>query len=149
MRLRVPLLPWWARWAAVTGLAGVVLYGSILTVPPETVVDRARPGPEDLLPLDKWRHFLAYATLGYALAYATADWEIETRRLVALVVVTTTLYGLGVEFGQSTVPERQFSVSDACANAFGAALVVPWYALRPHVAFVPLRSWLATLSEWR
>jgi len=61
--------------------------------------------------------------------------------------VTTVLYGVGVEFGQSLIPERFFSVGDAYANAFGAALVVPWYALRPYVAFVSLRLWLDTLQE--
>jgi hypothetical protein len=67
--LRLPLLPWWVRWAAVAGLAAFIFYASIVTVPPETVLDQVRPGPEALLPLDKWRHFLAYATFGYALAY--------------------------------------------------------------------------------
>lgn len=72
VRLCVPLLPWWLRWAVVAGLAAFIR-ASIVTVPPETVVTQLPPGPEDPLPLDKWRHFLAYATLGCALAYATAD----------------------------------------------------------------------------
>jgi VanZ family protein len=147
MRLRLPLLPWWLRWAAVAGLAAFIFYTSIVTVPPETVVDQTNPGGLDAfeLGLDKWRHFLAYATFGYALAYATTDWEVETRRLAALVLVATVLYGVGIEFGQSQIPERYFSMNDAYANAFGAVLVVPWYALRRYVAFVPLRSWLDTL----
>jgi len=61
--------------------------------------------------------------------------------------VTTVLYGVGVEFGQSLTPERYFSVGSAYANAFGATLVIPRYALRSYVAFVPLRSWLDTLQE--
>jgi VanZ family protein len=63
--------------------------------------------------------------------------------------VTTVLYGVGVEFGQSLIPGRFFSVGDAYANAFGAALVVPWYALCRYVEFVPLRSWVDTLSGQR
>jgi VanZ family protein len=63
------------------------------------------------------------------------------------VLVTTVLYGVGIEYGQSLVPERYSSAGDAYANAFGAVLVVPWYALRPHVAFVPLRSWVDALFE--
>jgi VanZ family protein len=149
MRLRVPLLPWWVRWSAVAGLAAFIFYTSIVTAPPETVVDQLRPGPESLLPLDKWRHLLAYATLGYGLAYATTDWNVRTGRLAALVLVTTVLYGVGVEFGQSLIPGRFFSVGDAYANAFGAALVLPWYLLRSYVAFVPLRSWVDTLSGQR
>jgi VanZ family protein len=100
-----------------------------------------------LIPLDKWRHFLAYATFGYALAYATTDWNVRTRRLAALVLVTTVLYGVGIEFGQSLVPGRYFSVNDAYANALGAALVVPWYAVRPSLAFVSLRDWVDALQE--
>jgi hypothetical protein len=66
-------VPWWVRWAVVAGLAAFIFYASIVTVPPETVVDQLRPGPERLLPLDRWRHLLAYATFGYTLAYATTD----------------------------------------------------------------------------
>jgi len=147
MRFSVPLLPWWVRWGAVAGVATLIFHLSIVTVPPETVVDRARPGSSDLIPLDKWRHFLAYAVLGYALAYATADWNRRTRRLAVVVLVTTGLYGVGIEFGQSLVPARQFSVADAYANAFGALLVVPWYAVRPYVDVVSLRSWLDSLPD--
>jgi len=100
----VPLLPWWLQSVAVAGLAAFIC-ASIVTVPPETVVTQLRPGPEDPLPLDKWRQFLACATLGYALAYATADWTTRTRRLAAIVLVTTVLYGVG-ESGQSVVPGR-------------------------------------------
>jgi VanZ family protein len=144
MRLRLPLLPWWVRWSTVAGLAAFIFYTSIVTAPPETLVDQTNPGGLDAfqLGLDKWRHLLAYATLGYGLAYATTDWNVRTRRLAALVLVTTMLYGVGVEFGQSLIPERYFSVGDAYANAFGAALVVPWYALCRYVEFVPLRSWI-------
>jgi VanZ family protein len=62
--------------------------------------------------------------------------------------VTTVLYGIGIEYGQSLVPERYVSLGDAYANALGAVLVLPWYLLRNRVAFVSLRSWVDTLSEW-
>ncbi len=69
MELPVPLASAWLRWTGVGVVAAVIFYASILIAPPETVLD-ARPG---LVPLDKWRHFLAYAAFGYALAYATTD----------------------------------------------------------------------------
>ena len=84
---------------------------------------------------------------GHAPAYATADWNRRTRHLATAVLVTTALYGVGIEFGQSLVPARQVSVADAYANAFGALLVAPWYAVRPYVNVVSLRSWLGELSE--
>lgn len=135
MSVRIPLLPALIRWLAVLAVAGVIFYGSILAVPPETVLDRVR---FTLIPLDKWRHFLAYGAFAYALAYATADWERRARSLAALVVVVTVLYGVGIEFGQSITPGRYFSVLDAYANALGAALVLPWYLLSSRIEFVPL-----------
>jgi len=100
----VPLLPWWLRSVGVAGLAAFIFYASIVTVPPGTVVDQLRPGLESLLPLDRWRHLLAYAAIGYALAYATTDWNVRTRRLAALVLVTTVLYGAGIDHRPSLVP---------------------------------------------
>lgn len=144
MAIRLPLLPRGLRWAAVAGLAGFVFYTSIVTVPPETVVDTAKP---ELVPLDKWRHFLAYAAIGYALAYAVADWERPAGRLAALVIGATVLYGVGIEFGQSMIPRRYFSLGDAYANALGGLLVVPFYLVRRYVAFVPVRTLLASLRD--
>lgn len=148
MRCRLPLLPWWVRWTAVAGLAAFIVYTSIVTVPPETALDRANPGSLDLfqLGLDKWRHFLAYAALGYGLAYATTDWDIGTRYLATLVVLVTALLGIGVECWQSLIPERYLSANDAYANAFGALLVVPWYAVRQRVEFLPLRAWFDSIT---
>lgn len=142
MRIRVPLLPWWLRWLAVAGLATFIFYVSIVTVPPETVIDQ-RP---DLIPLDKWRHFLAYATLGYALAYATTDWTWDPRTLAVSVVAVTILYGIGIEFGQSFMPGRYFSMGDAYANALGGILVVPWYLLAPYVEFERPRALLQSVT---
>jgi VanZ family protein len=101
--LRVPLLPAPVRWVAVALLTGFVFYTSILTVPPETAVDQLRP---DLLPLDKWRHLLAYAAVAGSLAYATADWAVERRRLALGVFLVTVAYGVGIEAGQSALPAR-------------------------------------------
>jgi VanZ family protein len=139
MAVRFPLLPRWFRWTGVLGVAAVIFYLSILTVPPEQAVI---PKPVDPLPLDKWRHFLAYAAFGSSLAYATADWDARRWGLALGVVGTTILYGVGIEIGQSFLPKRYFSMGDAYANAVGGLLVVPWYLLRPHLEFRPVWTWL-------
>ena len=143
MKVRVPLLPRWVRWVTVVGLAAFIFYASILSAPPGTVVDDLKP---ELLPLDKWRHFLAYAAFGGALAYATTDWEVDGRVLAAAVVGVTVCYGIGIEFGQSLIPGRYFSLGDAYANALGGVLVVPYYVVRPHLAFTPVRSWIQSVA---
>jgi VanZ family protein len=115
-------------------------------VPPETVVDTAKPDP---LPLDKWRHFVAYAGLGWALAYALTDWSIERKYAAAFVIGTTIAYGVGIEFGQSRIPERYFSLGDAYANALGGVLVSPWYLVRPYVDFESLPDWIHRFDRLR
>ena len=142
MAVRVPLAPAWLRWIAALVVVVVIFYSSVLSTPPATVLD-TRPS---LLPLDKWRHFLAYAALGYTLAYATTDWPIE-RRVAALAVIATTVgYGIGLELLQSQVG-RTFSVADAYANALGGLLVAPFYLARRHLTFVPVGELVASLRE--
>lgn len=142
MRIRVPLLPTGIRWAFVMGLAGFLFYVSIITVPPETIVDHVKPGPPDLIQLDKWRHFVAYAAFGYALAYAVTDWNMRTISLALIVIGTTVIYGVGIEFGQSLIPERYFSIDDAYANGLGGILVIPWFFVRPYLDFEPANQFV-------
>jgi VanZ family protein len=142
MMIRVPLLPRWLRWSFVVGIAGFIFYTSILTAPPG-IVDPAKP---ELLPLDKWRHFVAYAVLAGTGVYATADWNQSMRRRALLVVGLVVVYGVGIEFGQSLIPNRYFSLGDAYANALGAVLVTPWYLVRRHVEFVEVRTWVAAFG---
>ena len=143
MALRLPLLPRWMRWTAVLVVAALIFYLSLLTVPPaEPVLE-----PPPLLPLDKWRHFLAYAAFGLSLAYATAEWETDAKLLALGVIGTTVLYGFGIEVGQAFLPERYFGLGDAWANALGGLLVVPWYLLRPYVTFSPAVTWLRDLAS--
>jgi VanZ family protein len=141
MQLRVPLLPAWLRWSGVLATATVIFYLSIVTVPsPDQVIVPGRPS---LVPLDKWRHFAAYGALAGSLAYATVDLDRPTRQRLLAVVVVTVAYGVGIEFGQSTIPDRYFSLEDAYANALGAFLVLPWYLVRSHVEFEPVLGRLA------
>jgi VanZ family protein len=144
MHVRIPLLPWWLRWGAAVGLATFIFYTSILTVPPETVVDQARP---ELLPLDKWRHLVAYATLAYSLAYATVDRELDRRIIAGIVIVVTVIYGVGIEFGQSFLPNRYFSLGDAYANALGGLLVLPWYLIQRYIEYVPMPEFIRRMYE--
>lgn len=144
MRVRVPLLPALFRWGAVAAVAAFVLYFSVLAVPPESPLDTVR---FSIVPLDKWRHFLAYAGLGGALAYAIADWDLEARTALALVITLVVAYGVGIELLQGLRPNRHLSAADAYANALGAVLVAPWFWLRRSLAFVPLREWLGDVSS--
>jgi VanZ family protein len=124
-------------------VAVAIFYLSIITAPPEQAIVPGRP---DLVPLDKWRHFLAYAAFGGSLAYATADWAWERWALAAVVIGAAVLYGIGIEFGQSQIPQRYFSLGDAYANALGGLLVLPWFLVRPYLTLTPVRAWLESVT---
>jgi VanZ family protein len=127
MRIPVPVVPAPLRWLAVVGTAGFVFYTSIVTTPPPNPVV---PEPPSLVPLDKWRHFLAYGAIAGTLWYASVDWDRPAWQVALVVVGLTVLYGVGLEAWQSLVPRRYFSVGDAYANALGALFVLPLFALR-------------------
>ncbi|MFC7026587.1 VanZ family protein [Halomicroarcula sp. GCM10025710] len=95
---------------------------------------------------DKWRHFLAYGVLAGAILYATVDRQVSVLGSVSLVVGLAFVYGVGIEFGQSLIPNRYFSLLDAYANFLGTLLVTPWYLVRRHVEFAEVRTWI---SEFR
>lgn len=143
-KLGVPLLPAWLRWLGVAAVAAVIFYLSVITAPPETGIIPGRP---DLLPLDKWRHFLAYAALGSALAYATVDWERRTLTLALAVLAVVVVYGFGIEIWQSFLPERYFGFGDAYANALGGVLAMPLFALRGRVPFVPVGDLVSSVRQ--
>lgn len=143
MTIPAPLLPRSVRWAVVGGVGVVIIYFSIIAPPPKTPLDIEF----ELIPLDKWRHFVAYAALGYALAYATTDWAWKSRRLAVFVIGVTILYGIGIEGAQSLLPQRYFSIVDAYANALGAILVIPYYRVRQYVDFEPLPLFLNWLVD--
>ncbi|AQL44226.1 hypothetical protein BV210_16565 [Halorientalis sp. IM1011] len=139
-RVPVPLVPAWLRWLGVAIVAAFVFVTSVVVAPPpEPIV----PGKVEIIPLDKWRHFLAYGAIAYALAYALADSDRPRTHLAASVFCVTVLYGIGIELWQWTIPNRFFSVGDAYANAIGAALVVVWYAVESYLQFRPVASFLS------
>ena len=139
MPIRFPLLPLPLRWTAVLAIAGFIFYASIFTVPPTTAVDTFRP---EFVPLDKWRHVVAYAAFAYALAYAIADSDLDHWRAALLVIGVAILYGTGIEVGQYFLAHRVFDLNDIVANAIGASLVLVWYLVRPRLELVPVAEWL-------
>jgi VanZ family protein len=145
--VRVPLIPSVVRWIAVFVVAGFIFYTSIITTPPPNPVV-PKPGPPDLIQLDKWRHFLAYGALAGSLWYATVDWDRPTRFVVVVVLGTTIIYGIGLEYWQSLIPKRYFSVDDAYANAFGSLFSIPLLILRDRLKLRRFpREWLQASSD--
>ncbi|WP_372479531.1 VanZ family protein [Halomicrobium sp. HM KBTZ05] len=140
---RVPLLPSWLRWLAVAVVGGVIFTLSVVVAPPGEPVVK----PFDLLPLDKWRHFLAYAAFGGTLAYATSTWRWSTGRLAVFVLGITVAYGVGIEIWQWFLPNRYFGLGDAYANALGAALASPWFLLRDRLSFVSPSEWASAIVD--
>ncbi|MFB6095115.1 MAG: VanZ family protein, partial [Halodesulfurarchaeum sp.] len=116
--------------------AGLIFYLSVFTVPPEQPMI-----PHfGLLPLDKWRHLLAYGALGLLLSYTLTDRFDRRPRFAATVFAVTVAFGFFVELVQGQVPQRYFSVYDAYANAWGATVVLPWLLLERFVTFAPVRD---------
>ena len=129
MNLRVPLVPGWVRWGLVVAVAGVIAYQSILVVPSDHVVSQFSM-------LDKWLHFVAYAGLGGALAYALSGVDQSRAARAATVFALAVGFGAGVELVQGTLPYRTMALGDAVANGLGASLSLAWYLLEPRVEFV-------------
>ncbi|NHX36726.1 MULTISPECIES: VanZ family protein [Halolamina] len=126
--LPVPLLPRLVRWLGVLSAAAVIFYFSVL----DTV---AAPGGGGGPLWDKQLHFLAYAGLTAATAYATATWERPGRRRAAAVLLGVLLYGLGIELVQGTLTDRYFSPADLLANVIGVALGSLWFAAERYLAY--------------
>jgi VanZ family protein len=71
-------------------------------------------------------HFVVYAITG-ALFFVTlteSKWNMLKKMPGLLAVALASGYGLAMEYVQSYLPRRTFSLSDAAANALGAAAAV-------------------------
>ena len=93
-----------------------------------------KPSPE-MIPsfqfADKLLHFAAYGILGilFYRAYRTLRFRDNTKILMALSMVSATLYGISDEIHQSYVPFREAEVADAIADMIGAVCGVCLYQL--------------------
>lgn len=114
-RVRVPLIDRRLRYAAVLGVALLIVAAS---------VTRPSPGAPDVVfgvPLDKVLHALAYAGFAALLAYALLPPGAPlSARTLALVVVVAVAFGAGVELLQGALPYRSMSLADAAADLAGA-----------------------------
>ncbi len=134
-RIPFPLFPTPVRWAAVLAIASLIFYASLVTVP-ETVVDDAQP---EFIPINYWRHLVAYFALGGSLAYATDDWHLDRWKQAAFVIAIAAMYGIAMEAGQHFLPHRTlFLLTDAAVNTLGATGVVSWYLVRPYLDLRPI-----------
>ncbi|MFW5918260.1 MAG: VanZ family protein [Haloferacaceae archaeon] len=127
--LPVPLLPRLVRWSGVFVCVAIISYFSILA----TV---SSPGGDSPL-WDKQLHFLAYAGLTVATAYATATWRRSTADRAIAVLVAVLGFGLVIELLQGAIPTRQFSPLDLVANVIGVALGSLWFLVERYVDYRP------------
>ncbi len=126
------------------GVAGFLCYVSVITVPPETVIDEVR---FELIPLDKWRHFVVYGVSGYALAYVTTDWDLPSIHIAFILFGVTVTYGVGIEYSRSLVPERYLSLTDGYANGLGGVVAMSYYLFARQVTFVSLQRFASILNS--
>lgn len=134
-RLPVPVLPRWLRVMEVLAVVGVIAYFSLsagLPMPPDA------PGGLLATLWDKKLHVVAYAGLGYSLAYASIEERERGRPRVVAVVLAAIAFGASIELLQGLVPARYFDAYDLLANTLGALLVLPWFALERRFCYVPV-----------
>ncbi|WP_435063667.1 VanZ family protein [Halobaculum sp. EA56] len=133
-RLAVPLLPRRVRYAGVAAALAVIVYYSLLSAPPSS--------PGDTPFWDKHLHFVAYAGLALALAYATVRYRDRPGLRTALVFGGALAVGVAIELLQGTLPNRYFGRGDLLANALGSALVGVWFVVERRVRYVRARRLL-------
>ena len=79
------------------------------------------PGFFDKLQIDKLIHFLLFGVYSVLWgSYLSANTSIKLNPLLILLIVSGSVYGLGMEFYQKLFTNRMFSIWDAVADAVGA-----------------------------
>jgi VanZ family protein len=129
-RLSVPLVPAIVRWFGVITVVAVIVYYSLVTVPPEP------PGVEPGSLWDKRLHFVAYATFTGALAYATVDHRKKALHRAVAVLGVALLFGALIELAQGMLSYRSFGWGDLLANALGAGLGSLWFLVERRIQYV-------------
>lgn len=85
---------------------------------------------------DKVWHLLAYTVFGTTLGLAVRGWhpEYSTKKVVVVVLVGTTLFGVYDELHQSFVPNRDASIADWIADSIGGAISLLTLPLTARIA---------------
>lgn len=85
-------------------------------------------GPLGVVGFDKWLHVSTYATFAFLSALGM---RARTTRQLAVVVLVTVAFGVGIEGLQYPVAARSADIFDAMANTIGAAVgVIIWTVIR-------------------
>ncbi len=81
---------------------------------------------------DKIAHMILYGMLAAAIIFAfTPETRNQRRwRVVVIVILVATLYGISDEFHQSFIPDRTPDIFDVLADLAGAATVALLWKLR-------------------
>jgi len=139
-RITLPLLPRGVRWLGVVAVVGIIVYYSLVTVPPEPTT-----GKPSLW--DKRLHFAAYAVFAPSLAYATVDYRERPHFRGVAVFCVAVGFGLCIEILQGLVPYRYFGWGDMLANALGASLVSLWFPTERRIRYVDVRICNAVVNR--
>ncbi|QLD86884.1 VanZ family protein [Natronomonas halophila] len=113
MNRTLPVAPRPLRYAGVLACAVVILYASV------TAVDDGVPTTLFGIGTTVYLHVIAYAGFTGAIGYARLSAD---RRVLLLAAGLSTLYGIGIELLQGTIPYRTMTLLDVGINAFGALL---------------------------
>jgi VanZ family protein len=127
-RIPVPLLPRWLRWTAVASVVAVIVYYSVLTVP---------PGPPTKVEFwDKHLHFAAYAAFVLTLTYATVEYSDQNLFRALAIAGLAVAFGALIEVIQSFLEYRYFGWWDLLANVLGSALGLTWFLVESRIRYV-------------
>jgi len=73
--------------------------------------------------LDKYVHVILFAVFSFLwYSFLTTKYDSKGKLLFLSILLIGSLYGLGMEFVQKYFAERDFSLMDAVADAFGSLI---------------------------
>lgn len=107
-------------WSVPIAVGVAILVASVVRVPGDP---SPTPGPVGLT--DPF-HLVGYAALAVAVAVVLSEHREPTRSIhvAGVAVAVATLFGVGIELVQASIPWRSFAVADAAINAVGAVVGV-------------------------
>ncbi|ELZ94478.1 hypothetical protein C440_09878 [Haloferax mucosum ATCC BAA-1512] len=101
----------------MTATTLLLLVASLVPIPSRHNPDFGSYGP------DKFLHLVGHAGLAAALVEAFDDTE-QSLRAAVIAVVLSTVYGVGTELLQESVPGREFERGDVSAGFVGSVIGV-------------------------